>query len=218
MKDPPCPVYGISPPRDAYIPLDDPTVPSEETAKTFITWVSSYWEPFSSLDEVTEEAVAAQRDMTKIPPPPQPVCFTAAQTPLSKPCTYFSDHFKATSARMTRQELESVVCPEVALRVGHPGHITLSVYGTHARRSLFDTKGLWPRVKAIVLWADMSCAYCPWGAKVLSEQLKEPRREGEVRRDVEIVRLENANHFVSLAIIQLYRLMYRSLGCRRDLS
>ena len=177
LVDPPCPVYGTSPPRDAYIPLDDPTLPLEETAKMFISWVSTYWEPCSSLDDVSEAAVAAQRDISTLP---------SSSTSL-----------RPTSTRMTKEELEGVVYPEVAYRVGHPGHITLSVYGNNARRTFFDTKGKWPKVKAIVLWADMSCAYCPWGAKVLSDQLKESPRDGEVRREVEIVKLENANHFVS---------------------
>ncbi|KAI0092160.1 Alpha/Beta hydrolase protein [Irpex rosettiformis] len=187
VYDPPCPVYGTPPPRDAYIPLDDPTMPLEETAKAFVRWVSTYWEPFSSLDDVSEAAVAAQRDVSTLAPP---LC------PASVEPAYVHKELRPTSCRMTREELASVIYPEVALRVGHPGHVTLSVYASNANHSFFDTDGKLPKVKAIVLWADMSCAYCPWGAKVLSDQLKEPPREGEVRRQVEIVKLESANHFM----------------------
>jgi hypothetical protein len=156
--------------------LDDPTVPPESLVKSFTSWVSAYWERFTTLDEITESAVAKQRDMATLSSEPQ---------------------YQATCSRMTRQELEAVIHPAAALRMGHPGHISLSVYGRNARKSLMDTNGAWRNVKALVLWADMSCAYCPWGAKVFVDQLNEPAGKGEMRRDIKVVQLKNANHFVS---------------------
>ncbi|KAI0700599.1 alpha/beta-hydrolase [Cytidiella melzeri] len=175
VYDAPCPVYGTPEPRGAYIPLNDPTLSSRDTAEAFIEWVSAYWEPFASLNQVSELAVVAQRNMARLCSDPK---------------------YLPTSRRMTAEELEAVSYPSAALRIGHPGHISLDVYGSNARRALLDTNGAWRNVRALVLWADMSCAYCPWGAKVLSDQLKRPVRAGEIRRDVSIMKLENANHFL----------------------
>ncbi|KAI0340788.1 alpha/beta-hydrolase [Trametopsis cervina] len=175
IYDPPCPVYGTPEPRGAYITLDDPSVPPERIVHAFIEWVSSYWEPFEDLDAVTEPAVAQQKNMVKLSSDPK---------------------VRPSSTRMSQAELEAVVYPPVGARIGHPGHISRDVVAVNARRSLFDTGGAWKHVKAVVLWGDMSCAYCPWGAKVLSEQLLVPPQDGEIRRDIEIVQLKKANHFL----------------------
>lgn len=100
---------------------------------------------------------------------------------------------------MTREEIETTAYPSIISRNPTPYTRTaiLGVYRPNAHRAMFDTKGAWPKVKVLLLWADMSILYCPWGAKVLSDALAEPAVEGMQRRDVEIMRLEEANHFVS---------------------
>ena len=67
----------------------------------------------------------------------------------------------------------------------------------NTRHAFFDTKGTWKDVKALLVWGEMG----PWtvavAAKELTAMLEAPQIEGQQRRDVKIVCLKEANHFVS---------------------
>lgn len=108
-----------------------------------------------------------------------------------------------TTSRMSDEELAAVTCTDAAIRCPTP-FLTSGIQESYRRNvcgALFDTKGMWNNTKALVLWADMSCMYCLWGAKLLWDMLNasELVTDGdEQRRDVQMVKLESANHFVSI--------------------
>lgn len=158
-----------------------------------MTWASSYWTPFPELSAITTSAFGVHKNMTDV-----------------------SDDPKYTPAisRMTAEELQDVAYPQVADRIGNPRHISLDTYKPLCQRALFDTQGAWERVSAVLLWGDMSCSFCPWAAKALSEMLGNPVVNGEQRRNIHIARLPHANHFVS-AILKVYTysiLEYQSIA------
>ncbi len=74
------------------------------------------------------------------------------------------------------------------------------VYHKNFKRALFDTQGVWPNVKAVVIWGEMSVPDCVWSAKVVRDMLAAQPEEGstEVRREIHIQNLEGADHFVSI--------------------
>lgn len=96
---------------------------------------------------------------------------------------------------MTLEELKSVTAPAILGRIGGIETIPEEVYQANFVRGLFATGGLWPKLKVIALWADMSPVPCPWAAKVLTDMMACPPVEGQ-RRDVQLVKLLEANHFV----------------------
>ncbi|KAI0340786.1 alpha/beta-hydrolase [Trametopsis cervina] len=95
---------------------------------------------------------------------------------------------------MTPQDIAETTSKEAARRIG-PGLVNYEVFAENLRLALFDTKGAWQNVKVIAAWGNMSMWSVPWAARKLADRLDEPAQPGEQRRDVQIVRLDNANHF-----------------------
>ncbi len=62
---------------------------------------------------------------------------------------------------------------------------------------------VWPGLKVLVLWCDMDVGDCIWAASRFHERLMNPdyaRIEGK-RRNIEMVKFEDGNHFVGLPIL-----------------
>ena len=68
----------------------------------------------------------------------------------------------------------------------------------YMRRALLDADAVLPNVDVVALWCDQSIWLCVWAAQVLTDTLKEEPVAGGRRRHTNIVRLEGANHFVSV--------------------
>lgn len=77
-------------------------------------------------------------------------------------------------------------------------HIPERVLWKHLEEALFDTKGIWPDVNVVHLWCDKSFSETIWGAKVMSDTILDRQASGTgITRKVDVVKVENANHFVS---------------------
>lgn len=140
-----------------------------------MTWVSSYWTQFPDLSAVNESSLSTHKNMADISDDPK---------------------YAPSTSRMSEEEVDTVAYPGVAARIGTPRHINIDTYKPLCHRALFDTKGAWKSVDAILLWADMSNIFCPWTAKGISDMLEQPVEAGEQRRHVRIVRMPQANHLV----------------------
>ena len=165
------------PSPEAYSPVEDPNVPPSEVAERFMAWISSYFEPLDTLQDITPTALAQREDVF-------------ALTADAK--------FSCTTSRMTNEELQAATYPAIFAcnPTPPPTAAILQVYRDNYRRAILDTKGAWPNVDVTVLWGEMSPFYFLWAAKVMSQHLKEPVRIGEQRRNMRIVKMEKANHFV----------------------
>lgn len=178
--DPPAVVLGVAAPPGTYSPFVDPNIPDAEKPIYFRPWVSGYWTRFPDIAAITVSTMQPEKlkDM-----------YNATSDPKYIP----------TTDRMSPEVLESVTAPSVVERIGSPFDIIEEVYAENLQYGLFDTKGTWSNLRVVAFWMDMSCAYCLWGAKALANQLDQPTMEGRQRRDVKHVKLEAANHFVSLS-------------------
>lgn len=164
-------------PPTTYSPLEDPNIPLSQKAHHFIPWVAGYYERTVDLSAITVPALEQLKNMTDISRDPK---------------------YLATTARMGDEDRAAVTWPSGAVRCPTPLFDSgmRASYRRNLHRAVFDTKGTWAHVKVLMLWADRSVVYCLWAAKQLSDRLNEPAEE-EQRRNVRIVKLEDANHFVS---------------------
>lgn len=108
--------------------------------------------------------------------------------------------YLAGTFRVPEAEVDSLIAPGVfsRLTVYLPPTAAPEAFSTNLRRALFDTDGHWSHLRVVALWPDMTIWPCSLSAKVLAEMLDSPPQKGEARRRVEMVRLKNANHVVSL--------------------
>lgn len=150
--------------------MRDFTLSPEERGTTFLPWVSSYFPAVDSLDVVTPAILAARVPITDDTLPPS--TNTMSPSELAS-CTHFG-----------------ALASNVALRQVDP-----QVYMQNMRRALTDTRGVLGNVKAVVIWCDMSVVDCVWAAKAVADVMDETEL-GRIRRTVEFVKLESANHFV----------------------
>lgn len=165
-------VFGIPEPAGTQHPLKDVTLSPDKVTQTFVSWTTAWHEPFPSLGSVTPESIIKRKNLSE-----------TSSDPKYKP------------TRMDEQDMAELACRDVAERTG-PLFVHWSVAKEITRRALLDTKGRWKDVNVIVEWADMSFWTAAWAARVLHDTLAEPARDGEQRRDVRFVRLENTNCWV----------------------
>ncbi|PSR94562.1 hypothetical protein PHLCEN_2v4430 [Hermanssonia centrifuga] len=111
---------------------------------------------------------------------------------------------------MSADELNAVMDPTVLLRLSRSfAHIPACVYQENfARHALLDchfddgtgkSKALWPSVKVLVVWCDISVVDCVWGVSILAKRLGfalASEGSGRTTRS-SIAQFERANHFVS---------------------
>lgn len=153
--------------------MRDTSLSPKERGDKFLPWVSSYFSAVSSLSEVTP-------------------AFLAARSALP------DDTFRPTVKGMSAPELASTthfgaLASNLALRQIDP-----AIYARNLRRALVDTGDVWQNVKALVVWCDMSVVDCIWGAKACADLVAEKHGVGHIQRAIEFIKIEGANHFVSL--------------------
>ena len=167
--------FGITDPPKATYPLKSLTMSTEEAHDAFLTFMSTYWQPFPNLKSIDTASIQQRRPMSDISADPK---------------------YRSIRERRTLQEIESIVHAPVKYRIG-PALVSWEVFMENTRHAFFDTKGTWKDVKALLVWGEMG----PWtvavAAKELTAMLEAPQIEGQQRRDVKIVCLKEANHFVS---------------------
>lgn len=157
-----------------HFPLFSAEVPFAQKPAAFAQWVSSYFTPPPAGARVTAETIQA-----------------CAVLPARAP----------TICTLTAEELADTFEPGViersGLMLGSSG--LLEALQANVRRALLDADAVLPGVDAVALWCDQSVWICVWGTRVLQDVLEEEPAPGKRRRPVSIKKIENANHFVSVA-------------------
>jgi hypothetical protein len=111
---------------------------------------------------------------------------------------------------MTKEELASVADFEALRRSSQSmWQVSGEIWRSVTYDALFNTRGTLPCVQVVVLWCDSSMNECVWAAKsieVMAQDIRESKNLSEVTciRNIDIVRIENGNHFVSLGFSECY--------------
>jgi hypothetical protein len=170
--------------------MRDNSIAPEDVYEESMAWITSYFAPFPDLASVTPQSVMERKRLSEVSP-----------------------NAPNLVTRITQAELAELTCPEVYERVG-VGLVEWQVYAENIRRALLDTRGAWKNVKFIAAWGSMSVWSTAWGARGLLDLLEMPADEDAQRRQIEIVRVEDANHFVCaffILIVLNYSLLLESL-------
>ncbi|KAI0092043.1 hypothetical protein BDY19DRAFT_990791 [Irpex rosettiformis] len=173
LYDPPCIVLGIPFPPGVTTPIHDPDLLDEEKPQKFIDWISSYFNPLSTPESITDEALRRRYNMYE---------------------KTGDERYRAVSLRLKKAELNSIVSPEIFPRIGVMLAYAREVYDDALQNALFDTKGQWNHLRTVAICPDMTIWTCNLSHRVLSDMLANSPTVGKVRRTVEMVTLRNANH------------------------
>lgn len=166
-------------------PLRDKNV-AFQINELFEGWISTYSSPISQLPsfdpvkyEETHDRMHTRISLDKAP----------TSTGLGRDIVYEGFWFVSSNLRQIRPELlrENVLrsltrledCPE--------------------ERSW----GLHPKFKAILIWCDQSATDCILGASAIAQYHTEWQRQGYRMRSLEVVKIEDANHFVCDVLLTL---------------
>ncbi|KAI0774678.1 Alpha/Beta hydrolase protein [Trametes elegans] len=169
--------YGYAPPPGWYEPLYDESLSDEERPKRFAVWITGYY----AHGDVWAEGAKALEFRTPLPDP------------------------APTLTRVTPEELAETTYEPVQAPGGSEGLIaSVSVKhgafgalkdGAFYLRDPVEGADDWRKVEVRHLWADRSVWEMPWGAKLLSEELEQAKKDGKSVRNVVLVRFKGANHF-----------------------
>lgn len=170
LFDPPGFVFGARADAALTFPVPDASVPLAAKADAFIAWCSAHYAPAGALADATPE-VLSSRD----------------STPLPRPRT-FSELDDGKRARL--------VDPGVLLRSALVMATADAIRVGHARRALLDADAVLPSVDVRCLWCDKSPWITLWGAQVFEGFVKEEPEPAKRKRAMNLVKVENANHFV----------------------
>ena len=170
LYDPPCHSIGIPLPATKYHPLEDEAIPLPERPLAFGRWVSGYFMHGESLETLE------------------------LRTPADEP--------RPSILNFSPEEFAQVFHPGPA---GHEGSDLLLLnagIATGLNKRMKD-EGLYPQgedvwrdVEVRYLWCDRSVFEVPVGMWGLRKELEEEKEAGRPVRNVTIVRLRGANHFV----------------------
>lgn len=144
----------------------------EQKPSVFAQWVSSYYQALPAGTSISAEALRARPVLAALTPT------LSTLTPEEFARTWDGDVFHRSNGRLTLGGIDEA-------------------YRANFRRAFLDAGAVLPEVGAVVLWCDRSIWACLWGVKVLEELLLEEPVGGK-KRPVRIMKLENANHFVSI--------------------
>ena len=174
-----------------WTPFSDPTLTPAQRLSTFSEWVSYYFPPtdFGESADIDTPGVS-EKLLTR----------AAADAPMHKATPLVSGHWAPTTQRMDPQTLREVCHFEVMERSQRFYQtIEPAVYRANVRRAMLEgLPGLvWPAVKVVIVWCDMSLSDLLSGVMSLKARLKQARGQG-MGRDVVFRKLEGANHFVSV--------------------
>ena len=152
-------------------PVSDPAVPLDDKPAAFASWVSSYFTPVACISDITRETLRKRAE---------------EGTP--------------TVQTLSPEDLARIVEGDVIFRSGGLMLQTRpEIHERHTRCTFLDADLVLPDVEVVALWCDRSPWVTVWAAKVLEELLHQERDRGKRRMPTSLVKLENANHFVSCA-------------------
>ncbi|KAI0776700.1 Alpha/Beta hydrolase protein [Trametes elegans] len=172
--DPPHHTLGFPPPENPYNPLFDLEIPHEERERVFTNWVSGYYVHGDTIDSM--ERKTPLRD-----PPP-------------------------TLSTLTPEEVARALylppggpggSDEILLNTG----LKLGLFATLREGALYlpegETQGdLWLDTEVRYVSCERSVWEMPWGTLALKEELAKSRKAGRPLRNVRLVFVKGANHFI----------------------
>lgn len=110
-----------------------------------------------------------------------------------------------TTLSMSEDELAEMTYPQ-ALRSSLPIiRFPLPVFRENFEHGLLDTQGVWPGVKALLLWGNESVDDCILAAKIIYDTVHDTvSEEGETKtkRRIEIHEIDGGNHFVRDILVE----------------
>lgn len=162
-------------------PIRDKNVVSQVN-ELFESWISTYFAVVSQLPsfdpadhEATHDLMHERKALDKAP----------TSTRLEKDIGYDKFWFVASNLRQIKPELlrENVLRSLTRLEASDGGNWSLH-----------------PGFKAVLVWCDQSATDCILGASAISQYHSEWQRQGYQMRSLEVVKITDANHFVSLSL------------------
>lgn len=171
LYDPPCHSVGVASPETKYDPFEDETIPLLERPEAFNKWVTGYFTHGESAETLELRTPAAE---------PRPSILS-----------------------ITQEELVRAFHPGPAGPEGSDRLLVLAGIASGLNRIMkeegFYPEGEdpWKHVEVRYLWCSQSVYEGPWGAWALRKELEEANKAGRRTRNINVVCLRGANHFVS---------------------
>ncbi|EMD32088.1 hypothetical protein CERSUDRAFT_119070 [Gelatoporia subvermispora B] len=162
--------------EEFYCPLRDPALTPEEIAQTFVHWVSSFFEH----DPYTLDSLESATSFSTLIP-------GISGQPISDPPEHQLPVTKTLSPKqfVTNVDLRGALGSHVPYLF-----MNRAVYEENARRAL-QGKSIWPNVKMVLVWCDMSVGEVLLG----SWRIIQLAQESKNGRGLVVQRMRGANHF-----------------------
>lgn len=177
-SDTSCLIFGYPRPVDWYHPSSDPTIQPVERPAAFDQFIGNY---FTHGDPWTHGGAALEH-------------------------RFQAPDIANTTTRMSATELAACTHPVPAQVGGSDFYITWAcvehgTYGALKDGTLYMQESqagadAWHAVEVRVVWCDRSPWEMVWGAYLLDKEIKEARAAGKPLRNINLVRMKGANHFV----------------------
>ncbi|PWI76041.1 hypothetical protein PCL_03235 [Purpureocillium lilacinum] len=174
-RDAPFASLGYLPPSDAYAPLLDEDIPPPDRPSTVLSWISGYYSHDGAVDGLE------RRTSSTSPTPP-----LGRMTP-----EQLQGVFTASAAGEDGPDTLHLRLSEVTGASSLFRHRVLFHNGSHAMRP-----NHWAALPIRHVACNRSAWHMPWCAAALRRELDEAKDDTRRVRDVEIVTLMGANHFV----------------------
>lgn len=191
--DPSLPSTGEDHIPTIWTPFSDPTLTAAQRFNAFSEWVAYYFPPTDFDDSADINTPGVSEKL---------IARAAVDAPMHKADRMVNYHWTPTVHRMDLQTLRAVCHFEVMERSQKFYQmVEPAVYRANVRLAMLEGRpgaGLvWPAVRVVVVWCDMSNSDLLSGVMTLKARVKQAREQG-MGRDVVFRKLEGANHFVSV--------------------
>ncbi|KAI8978850.1 alpha/beta-hydrolase [Trametes punicea] len=183
MYDPSSSVIGSKVPLGLSVVQRDPLLAVDAQVAIFSVAVSSYYPPYAIPDTI---------DPTPTFDPPR------------RPLDDVNPKYTPTTSKMTAEVLRSLTHPPVMKELQHlMWGVSADVLNANLVRALYDCRfddgtrklrKVWPDLRVHVILCDMTLGECAWAVTVIWDGHR--KANPEHRRNLEVHKLEDANHFV----------------------
>ncbi|EIM81598.1 alpha/beta-hydrolase [Stereum hirsutum FP-91666 SS1] len=188
LYDPPYHAIGYDPPEEFYNPLSHPSLAPGEGAKIFPAWVSGYYAHGDSASELEHRIALAEPTPTILTMSPEDI-----QAKLHAPPAIPGGSDDLLVVTGIQHGLYDTM-RRATLFFANPGVAEAEAGEEEGEEEA--VRGDWKGIELRYIWCDRSVWEVPWGTWALQAELQEARKAGKETRNVVLVRLKGANHFV----------------------
>ena len=138
-------------------------------------WAASYYEPMSDIEAINLTSLQSRTEVVE------------------------GSGVKSSLNGMSAEDLVDTTDTTVWMRSGqHLRNIPREIYWHNTQRALFETGEVLPNVDVLVLWCDMTPSIVLWAIRNIHDRMLDAQNQqkGKGMREIKIVKLERANHFV----------------------